>query len=144
MLGGALRSAGDARTPLRLGIWLTVLNLVLSVTLIRGLGPIPAFGTLGAAMGTVIASGIVALAAAWSLLSGRWVIRIQRGLDWRPDPAIIRQLFRFGLPTGGSRSGSGRSEGSGAGVAARVRPTVLRPACPPSPASSPPPNPAPG
>ena len=51
-------------------------------------------------MGTVIASGIMALAAAWSLLSGRWVIRIQRGLDWRPDPAIIRQLFRFGLPTG--------------------------------------------
>ena len=100
MLGGALRSAGDARTPLRLGIWLTVLNVVLSVILIRGPGPVPAFGTLGAAMGTVIASGIVALAAAWSLLSGRWVIRIQRGVDWRPDPVIIRQLFRFGLPTG--------------------------------------------
>ena len=100
MLGGALRSAGDARTPLRLGIWLTVLNLVLSVILIRGLGPIPAFGTLGAAMGTVIASGIVTLAAAWSLFGGRWVIHIHRGFDWRPDPAIIRQLFRFGLPTG--------------------------------------------
>ena len=100
MLGGALRSAGDARTPLRLGIWLTVLNLVLNVILIRGLGPVPAFGTLGAAMGTVLASGIMALAAAWSLLRGRWVIRIQRGLDWRPDTAIIRQLFRFGLPTG--------------------------------------------
>jgi len=64
MLGGALRSAGDARTPLRLGIWLTVLNLVLNVVLIRGLGPIPAFGTLGAAMGTVIAGGILAVAAA--------------------------------------------------------------------------------
>ena len=100
MLGGALRAAGDARTPLRLGIWLTVLNLVLSVILIRGLGPVPGFGTLGAAMGTVIASGIMALAAAWALLNGRWVIRIHRGLDWRPDPAIIRQLFRFGLPTG--------------------------------------------
>ena len=100
MLGGALRSAGDARTPLRLGIWLTVLNLVLNVILIRGLGPIPAFGTLGAAMGTVIASGVVALFAAWRLVGGRWVIHIHRGLDWRPDPAIVRQLFRFGLPTG--------------------------------------------
>lgn len=29
MLGGALRSAGDARTPLRLGIVLTTLNIVL-------------------------------------------------------------------------------------------------------------------
>ena len=100
MLGGALRSAGDARTPLRLGIWMTVLNLVLNVILIRGLGPIPAFGTLGAAMGTVIAAGIMALVSAYCLFSGRWVIRLHRGIDWRPDPAIIRQLFRFGLPTG--------------------------------------------
>ena len=100
MLGGALRSAGDARTPLRLGIWMTVLNLVLSIVLIRGLGPIPGFGTLGAAMGTVIAAGIMMLVAAYSLVRGRWVIQVQRGGPWRPDPAVIRQLFRFGLPTG--------------------------------------------
>ena len=56
MLGGALRAAGDARTPLRLGVALTILNFVLNVILIRGAGPIPAFGTRGAAMGTAIAS----------------------------------------------------------------------------------------
>src|SRR5687767_10465166 len=37
MLGGALRSAGDAQTPLRLGVALTVLNLLLNVVLIPGL-----------------------------------------------------------------------------------------------------------
>ncbi len=100
MLGGALRSAGDARTPLRLGIAMTVLNVAISVVLIRGLGPIPAFGTTGAAMGTVISAGIITIVAAWHLLRGNWVIHIHRGLDWRPDPAVIRQLFRFGLPTG--------------------------------------------
>src|SRR5688572_3194735 len=42
MLSGALRSAGDARTPMILGIVTTVLNLVLNIILIRGLGPIPA------------------------------------------------------------------------------------------------------
>src|ERR671921_35381 len=42
MLSGALRSAGDARTPMLLGIAMTVLNIVLNVILIRGLGPIPA------------------------------------------------------------------------------------------------------
>ena len=52
MLGAALRSAGDARTPLRLGIALTVLNVALNVIFIRGLGPIPAFGTTGAAIGS--------------------------------------------------------------------------------------------
>ena len=41
MLGGALRSAGDARTPMMLGIAMTVLNVVFNVILIRGLGPDP-------------------------------------------------------------------------------------------------------
>ncbi len=100
MLGGALRSAGDARTPLRLGIWLTVLNLVLNVVLIRGLGPIPAFGTLGAAMGTVIAGGILAVVAGIALLRGSWVIRVDPQDSWRPDFGVIRELFRFGLPAG--------------------------------------------
>ena len=63
MLGGALRSAGDARTPLRLGIALTILNIALSVILIRGMGPIPAFGTTGAAMGTVIAGASISVYA---------------------------------------------------------------------------------
>ena len=36
MLGGALRAAGDARTPLRLGIAMTVLNVVFNVVFIRG------------------------------------------------------------------------------------------------------------
>ena len=71
MLGGALRSAGDAQTPLRLGIVLTVLNIVLNVILIRGLGPIPAFGTTGAAMGTVIAGGVISLYAVTRLFSGK-------------------------------------------------------------------------
>jgi putative MATE family efflux protein len=100
MLGGALRSAGDAKTPLRLGVVVTVANLVLNVVLIRGLGPIPAFGTTGAAMGTVIASGSVALYALWKLSSGGWVVSFPKGGSLLPDWTVIRSLFRFGLPTG--------------------------------------------
>ena len=100
MLGGALRSAGDAKTPLRFGIGLTVLNLLLNVVLIRGLGPIPAFGTKGAAMGTVIAGGIMALVAIYCLFAGRWVVAFHRGMSFLPDLGIIRELFRFGLPAG--------------------------------------------
>ena len=100
MLGGALRAAGDARTPLRLGVWLTALNVVLSFVLVRGLGPIPAFGSLGAAMATVISAGVVAGAGLAALFRGRWVIHLHRGLGWRPDFPLIRQLLRFGLPAG--------------------------------------------
>jgi putative MATE family efflux protein len=100
MLGGALRSAGDARTPMVLGVSLTVLNIVLNVIFIRGLGPIPAFGTKGAAMGTCIASGLVAVYSMWKLWHGGWVVSFPRGRGWGPDWEIIRSLFRFGLPTG--------------------------------------------
>ncbi|HEX3274574.1 MAG TPA: MATE family efflux transporter [Gemmatimonadales bacterium] len=100
MLGGALRSAGDARTPMVLGFVLTVLNIACNVVLIRGLGPIPAFRTAGAAMGTAIASGLVAAYALVQLWRGRWVVRFPRGHGYGPDWRIIRELFRFGLPAG--------------------------------------------
>ncbi len=100
MLGGALRSAGDARTPLRFGIIVTILNITLNIILIRGLGPIPAFGTAGAAMGTVIATGSVSVIALIMLRRGVWVVSFPRGMSLRPDWEIIRSLFRFGLPTG--------------------------------------------
>jgi Na+-driven multidrug efflux pump len=125
MLGGALRSAGDARTPLMLGATATVLNIAFNVVLIRGAGPIPALGAtatvlniafnvilirgagpipalgaVGAAIGTTTAMGLVGLYALFRLIHGGWVVafppRGQRKLDW----AIIRALFKFGLPTG--------------------------------------------
>jgi putative MATE family efflux protein len=100
MLSTALRSAGDARTPMMLGITMTVLNLVLNILLIRGFGPIPRFGTMGSAMGTCIASGLVAVYALWRLWSGAWVISIPRGGGYGPNWSIIRSIFKFGLPTG--------------------------------------------
>ena len=101
LLAAALRSAGDARTPLRFGVALTVLNLVLNVVLIRGMGPIPALGTTGAALGTVIAGGVVSLVAMHRVFfSDRWVIAFHRGMSLKPDWQIIRSLFRFGMPAG--------------------------------------------
>ena len=100
MFGAALRSAGDARTPLRLGVLLTALNVGFNVILIPGLGPIPRLGAAGAAIGMSLAGLVVSGIAAWLLLSGRLVVRWHRGMNWRPDWQVIRSLFRFGLPTG--------------------------------------------
>jgi putative MATE family efflux protein len=94
MLGGALRAAGDARTPMVLGFVMTALNLGLNLILI------PAFGTVGAAMGTTIASGLVAAYALFRLVRGGWVVSFPRGGGWGPDWGVIRALFGFGLPTG--------------------------------------------
>jgi putative MATE family efflux protein len=100
MFGAALRSAGDARTPLRLALVMTGLNVALNFVFIRGLGPIPAFGTAGAAMGTVVAGAVTSGIAIYLLVSGRLVVTWPRGMPRRPDLRIVRTLFRFGLPTG--------------------------------------------
>src|SRR5204863_6445650 len=54
MLSGAFRAAGDARTPLRLAVALTALTIIFNVILI------PRMGTIGAALGTVASSTLVA------------------------------------------------------------------------------------
>ena len=100
MVSGALRAAGDARTPLRLGVLLTALNIVCNVAFITGLGPLPRLGTAGAAVGTTVAGIVVSGIAGYLLFSGRLPVAWHRGMNWRPDWRIIRELFRFGLPTG--------------------------------------------
>jgi putative MATE family efflux protein len=100
MASGALRSAGDARTPLRLGVMMTVLNIVFNVILIGGWGPIPALGATGAAIGTALASGLTGAVFLYLLFSGRLVVKFSRTMSFAPDWVIIRELFRFGLPAG--------------------------------------------
>ena len=94
MLSGAFRAAGDPRTPLRLGVTMTVLTVVFNVALI------PALGTVGAAFGTIASSTIVAAYGTWRLFAPGSVIHFDAHMDKLPDFGIIRSLFRFGLPTG--------------------------------------------
>jgi putative MATE family efflux protein len=94
MLSGAFRAAGDPQTPLRLGVTMTVLTVIFNVILI------PAFGTVGAAYGTIASSTIVAIYGIWRLTRPHSVIHFERGMSLKPDFTIIRSLFRFGLPTG--------------------------------------------
>jgi len=100
MITGALRAAGDARTGMRLGVTMTVLNIAFNITLIRGLGPIPAFGTMGAALGMVISATLTSAYGLYRLLHGGWVIHWHRGMDRSFDWPVIKQLLRFGLPAG--------------------------------------------
>jgi putative MATE family efflux protein len=94
MLSGAFRAAGDPRTPLRLGVTMTVLTIAFNVILI------PMFGTIGAALGTIASSTTVAIYGLWKITRPDAVIHFEPGMDKGPDFAIIRSLFRFGLPTG--------------------------------------------
>src|SRR5207237_6197378 len=75
MLSGAFRAAGDARTPLRLGVALTVLTIVFNVILI------PRLGTIGAALGSIASSTLVAAYGIPGLFNPRSVIQFHSGTD---------------------------------------------------------------
>jgi Na+-driven multidrug efflux pump len=79
---------------------MTILNIIFNIIFIRGLGPIPAMGVMGAALGTVLAGLIVTIYGFTRLLSGHLTIHWEKGMDWSWDWTIIKQLFRFGLPAG--------------------------------------------
>jgi putative MATE family efflux protein len=94
MLSGAFRAAGDSRTPLRLGVMMTALTIGFNLVLI------PIFGTVGAAYGTIASSSAVSIYGVWRMTRTDSVIHFEPGMHRGPDMAIIRALFRFGLPTG--------------------------------------------
>jgi Na+-driven multidrug efflux pump len=94
MLSGAFRAAGDPQTPLRLGVIMTVLTIVFNVILI------PMFGTLGAALGTILSSTTVTVYGIWRISRPDSVIHFEKGMSRAPDFTILRSLFRFGLPAG--------------------------------------------
>lgn len=100
LTSGALRAAGDAKTPMILGLVMTVLNIILNIIFIRGFGPIPSFGVMGSAIGLCLSTGLVGIYSIYKLWSGDWVVTIRNKSGYAPDWKIIRRLFKFGLPAG--------------------------------------------
>ncbi len=95
------RGLGRTIVPMWFGILQCVLNMILNYGLIFGHFGLPALGTDGAALGTVIALTISgALLFATILLSPEVRRRYQITTTWRFDAAVFRRLLHIGWPTG--------------------------------------------
>ncbi|MEJ7588302.1 MAG: MATE family efflux transporter [Ferruginibacter sp.] len=97
LINGIFRGAGDAMMAMK-SLWLAnVCNIILCPILIRGLGPIPAYGVTGAAMATTIGRGIGVCYQLYHLFNGKRLIQFTiRHLE--PDWAIIRAIFNIAWP----------------------------------------------
>lgn len=92
----AFRAIGDTRTPLRIGIEMNVLHVVLDYVLIFGLGPIPALGLHGAAYSMVVVRLYALLRLWWR---SRRVQAITLHLpDLRLQLPLLNQMVRFAIP----------------------------------------------
>ncbi|MBU6378664.1 MAG: MATE family efflux transporter [Gammaproteobacteria bacterium] len=101
-VNGALRGAGDSKTPFRFLLLSVTLDIALNPVFIFGLGPLPALGIAGSALATLVAQSVSLAAILRHVYRERHPLAIHRGegqllrIDWQ----VIRSLVLKGIPMG--------------------------------------------
>ncbi|MGD9140702.1 MAG: MATE family efflux transporter [bacterium] len=95
-----LRGIGDTRTPLKIVIFINLLNVAGDYVLIFGKLGFPRLGTDGAAYATVGASGVGALIFLLVFLSRKSNEMFSTRSTWRVRLDLMDRLSRVGLPMG--------------------------------------------
>ena len=97
LINGIFRGAGNAAIAMK-SLWLAnICNIILCPLLINGLGPIPAFGLIGAAMATTIGRSIGVLYQMYHLFNGRGVLKIISSY-FIPDFEQIKNIVKVAAP----------------------------------------------
>lgn len=107
LFGTVLRAAGDTKTPMRVGIIVNCVNIVLNFLLIydtrtvsfRGLS----FTVPGAGWGVVGAAAASALSYVWGGIHITWVLWRHplvspKGMSLKPDMSILRPCVKIAFP----------------------------------------------
>lgn len=94
-----MQGAGDTMTPLLVTGSLNLLNTLFNYLFIFGIGPVPAMGVAGAALGTILSRAIGVVTVFYIIYSGRNVIKLLPGSYW-PDWQMFKDIFTIGVPSG--------------------------------------------
>ena len=101
-LSSALRAVGDAKGPFRALLATVLLDVAFNPLLIRGFGPISAFGIAGSAMATALANLIGLFLLLRTLNAPESVLRLSGAhRTWlRPEREQLAYIITKGLPMG--------------------------------------------
>jgi len=100
LINSVFRGAGNASQAMRV-LWLgNALNIVLGPVFIFGLGPIPALGVTGAAVGTTLGRGIAVLYQLSILRRGSSKLTVSRA-HLRLEPRLMATVFKLSLSATG-------------------------------------------
>ena len=111
IFGTLLRAVGDTKTPMRVGVWMNVINIVLNFLLIYPTGtyfgiriPGAGLGVIGAAIASAVAfafGGIAITVVLW-----KHPMISPRGQSLLPDWQILKPCLRVALPNALQRFGT--------------------------------------
>jgi putative MATE family efflux protein len=100
----AFRGAGDMKTPMKIMLVATIINLVLDPLLIFGIGFFPRLEVQGAAIATVIAKCVSFLVGFMILMKGKSGIKVKIFKKWYLETRVIKTILSVGIPAGISYS----------------------------------------
>lgn len=100
---GILRGAGDTKTPMKISIFMNVLNVFFSYIFINGISfnstvYFKAMGVTGAALGIATARTIGAVVILFVILRGSRIIQLKKVTKYKPDKGILKSVFGIGIP----------------------------------------------
>ncbi|HEX2945266.1 MAG TPA: MATE family efflux transporter [Clostridia bacterium] len=101
IVSGAMRGAGDTKTPMVITGGVNILNIILNTALIFGVPAlhIPAFGIIGSAM-AVTASRIIGVTVRVLVLYNRKGLKLNLSLkdDYTIRPEMMKRIINIGVP----------------------------------------------
>ncbi|MDD4531526.1 MAG: MATE family efflux transporter [Candidatus Pacebacteria bacterium] len=93
-----MRALGNVNLPLFIILSTVILNFIIDPIFIFGFGPIPAMGTVGAAVASIFCETINVLIAGWLVFSGRSGITI-KWENLKPNKKEIMKILKVGVPS---------------------------------------------
>ncbi len=93
-----MRAAGDVKTPVYIILVTVMLNFILDPLFIFGFGPVPGFGTEGAAISTIVCEIINTVVAGYLMLQGRGGITLKKE-NFKINPKIMKKILKVGIPS---------------------------------------------
>jgi len=96
----AFRGIGDMKTPMKIMLVATIINLILDPLLIFGLGFFPRLEVQGAAIATVIAKCVSFLFGFMILIKGRSGIKLNIFKKWYLKTKVVKTVLSVGIPVG--------------------------------------------
>jgi putative MATE family efflux protein len=94
----AMQASGDTITPMKIAIFIRIVNLIICPFLVLGWWIIPQLGVKGAAFAFIIVSGLGAIICLWVLFNGKTRLRLKLG-DFYPDFNAIWRILKIAIPS---------------------------------------------